>query len=297
MDGVRLKRPSYHDHCGFLMPMGFAPDGFDSGLQYRAGPGDIFVCTYPKCGTTWAQYIVYLLLNGGRALAPKERLSDRFPHLEEVGREVVERLPPPRLIKTHLPYSLTPRHASARYLYVARNPFDCAVSLYHHTRGFVRHYDFADGTFEDFFECFIEGTVDFGDYFDNLLPWLEHVGDDNVELSTFEAMKAAPADAVARIARFVGGPAVSALEDPAFAARVLDESSFTRMRVDQLRWASERPRDMPAFVRSGVVGDWRNCFTPTQARRLIDKFDRLTRGTRAATLWPDILADAREFAG
>ena len=52
------------------------------------------------------------------------------------------------MIKTHLPFAMTPWHDEALYVYVARNPFDCAVSFYHHTRGFPQHYRFADGTFD-----------------------------------------------------------------------------------------------------------------------------------------------------
>ena len=170
------RRPRYTLHDGFRMPMGFPVAGFDSGQRYRPSPGDVFVSTYPKCGTTWIQYIVYLLLHGGEPLPAGVRMDEVFPHLEEVGEARVRALPEPRLIKTHLPLERTPWHPGARYVYAVRNPFDCAVSFYHHTRGFVRHYDFADGTFDDFFECFVVGEVDFGDYFDHLASWLPHAG-------------------------------------------------------------------------------------------------------------------------
>ncbi|HUL82192.1 MAG TPA: sulfotransferase domain-containing protein, partial [Gammaproteobacteria bacterium] len=137
------RRPRYTLHDGFRMPMGFPVAGFDSGQRYRPSPGDVFVCTYPKCGTTWVQYIVYLLVHGGEPLPAGGRMDAVFPHLEEVGSAQVRALREPRLIKTHLPFGRTPWHPAARYLYVVRNPFDCAVSFYHHTRGFVRHYDFA----------------------------------------------------------------------------------------------------------------------------------------------------------
>ena len=141
VDGVRLK-PSYRSHRGFLMPMGFPVEGLDSGMAYRAEADDIFVCTYPKCGTTWVQYIVYLLIRQ-RTLDADDSLSELFPHLEEVGREAVAALPRRRLIKTHLPRDMTPWSSEARYVVVLRNPFDCVVSFFHHTRGFPRHYDFA----------------------------------------------------------------------------------------------------------------------------------------------------------
>jgi len=61
--------------------------------------GDVFVATYPKCGTTWTQYIVYLLLHGGEPLPVGRKIEDVFPHLEEVGADAVAALPEPRLVK------------------------------------------------------------------------------------------------------------------------------------------------------------------------------------------------------
>jgi hypothetical protein len=279
------------------MPMGFPVEGFLSGQRYRAQAGDIFVSTYPKCGTTWAQYIIYLLLSRAEPLAADRSINDVFPHLEEVGEEAVRALPEPRLIKTHLPFERTPWHAGAKYVYVARNPFDCAVSFYHHTRGFVKHYDFADGTFDAFFECFIRGEVDFGDYFDHLLSWLPRRNDPNVLWLTYEAMKADPRAAVVAIGEFLGGAAGRAVRDPELLARIVERSSFDSMRRDQGRWSSQRPAEMPEFVRKGVVGDWANELSPTQARRLAQKFLERTRGTAVQAWWPEILAAARNATG
>lgn len=287
------KRPSYTIHDGFRIPMGFPVDAFASGCAYRAHPGDIIVTTYPKCGTTWVQHIVYLLLHGGEPLPAGVRMTTAIPHLEEVGAAFVEALPEPRCIKTHLPYAMTPQHSEAKYVYVARNPFDCAVSFFHHTRGFVKHYDFADGTFDDYFECFLAGEVDFGDYFDNLLSWHAHADDENLLFVTYEDLKADPKAGIVAIARFLGGAAAIAATDPTTLAAVVHHSSFDAMKKDQERWASRRPDGMPAFIRKGVVGDWRSHFSPDQARRLAAKFDERTRGTSLASLWTEILEEAR----
>jgi hypothetical protein len=286
------RRPAYTVHDGFLMPMGFPVEGFDSGQRYRAEAGDIFVSTYPKCGTTWVQFIVYLLLRRGEPLPAGVGLNDVFPHLEEVGEAVVRALPKPRLIKTHLPFARTPWHGAARYIYVARNPFDCAVSFFHHTRGFVKHYDFADGTFDDFFECFVRGEVDFGDYFDHLLSWLPRAAEPNVRFLTYEDMLADPRAAVTAIGEFLGGDAAAAVSQPGLVERILEASSFDKMRLDQRRWSSQRPANMPEFVRKGVVGDWQNHFSPVQARRLAERYVQRTRGTAAEHLWSDVVATA-----
>ena len=289
------RTPRYTFHDGFRMPMGFPVAGFASGQQYEPGAGDLFVTTYPKCGTTWMQYIVLLITRRGRPLSAGENVNDVFPHLEEVGKDVVAALPQPRLIKTHLPFARTPWSREAKYIYVARNPFDCAVSFYYHTRGFVRHYDFADGTFADFFECFVAGEVDFGDYFDHLLSWQPHTDQPNVLFETYEAMLAEPRAAIIRVGEFIGGRAAEDVRDSRLLDTIVIESSFARMREQQSRWSSPRPPSLP-FVRKGIVGDWRTHFSPAQAERLVARFERRTRGTPCATLWSDQLAAAKRHA-
>jgi sulfotransferase len=290
--GTAVREPRYTIHDGFRMPLGFPVEGLVSGLRYRPTPSDVFIATYPKCGTTWTQYMMYLLLNHGQPLPADRSLNDVFPHLEEVGEAVVKALPVPRLVKTHLPFERTPWSPTAKYVYVARNPFDCAVSFYHHTRGFVRHYDFADGTWEAFFECFLRGAVDFGDYFDNLLSWWATRSLPNVLFLTYEAMLTDPQEAALTLARFIGGAAERAAADQAVLARVVAHSSFDNMRVNQKRWSSERPADMPEFVRRGIVGDWTTLFSVSQGRRLAEKFRARTAGTGAESLWPKIVAAA-----
>ena len=62
---LNFYRPKYRDQNGFLMPMGFPEEQFQPSLEYKPADSDIFIATYPKCGTTWMQYIVYLLKNKG----------------------------------------------------------------------------------------------------------------------------------------------------------------------------------------------------------------------------------------
>jgi hypothetical protein len=271
------------------MPMGFPVKAFNSGLDYCAKPEDIFVCSYPKCGTTWLQNMVYLILNDGVPLSQNQFLPRVFPHLEEVGKEVCNQLPTPRLIKTHLPFSITPHNSKARYLYVARNPFDCAVSFFHHTRGFPQHYDFLDGEFEEFFECFIAGEVDFGDYFDNLISWYKRKDDENVLFITYESMKADSYRSIMAIADFLG---VESFKDKKIIDSIIKYSSFEAMQKNQTRWASLRSDTVEPFIRKGIVGDWVNYFTPKQTRLLLEKFFYKTKGTGIDNLWLDVL----EFA-
>lgn len=290
MTATSGRPPRYTVHDGYRMPMGFPVEGFESGQRYRAQPGDVFVATYPKCGTTWVQYIVYLLLHEAAPLAAGQTLGDVFPHLEEVGHELVAALSEPRLIKTHLPFERTPWHDEAKYLFVVRNPFDCAVSFYHHTRGFVRHYDFAEGTWDTFFECFLAGEVDFGDYFDHLLSWWPRREAANVLFLTYEDLRAEPAAGVRRIGEFLGGTAATLAGDTQRLERVVRESSFDRMRTGQDRWSSRRPADMPAFVRKGAVGDWWGTFSEEQAQRLAAKLETRAAGTGIERLWPELAA-------
>lgn len=240
------------------------------------------------------QHIVYLLLHDAETLEPGMSLAKAFPHLEELGSEIVAALPEPRLIKIHLPVELAPFAASAKYVYVARNPFDCAVSFYHHTRGFERHYDFADGTFDDYFECFLCGEVDFGDYFDNLLPWYALRNEPNVHFLTYEDLKRNTAGEIAKVGRFLGGSAARVVADAALLGQIIEHSSFERMSGNQQRWSSARPESMPDFVRKGIVGDWENHFCADQLARLLARAEARCAGSDVLDLWPAVFAAVRD---
>lgn len=272
-DGNRsnLILTSYTNRNGYQISKGFPVGGFESGLKYVAQPRDLFVATYPKCGTTWMQHIVYLILHRGKPLQPHQRLDQEFSHLEEIGAEYCERLglTPDwpdgakgyRLIKTHLYYSMTPYNPRAKYIHVVRNPKDCVVSFFHHTRGFENLYRFANGSFDVYFDLFAKGEVDFGDYFIHLRSWLDHRMDENVLFITYEEMRAKPKEAILQVARFLDPEGLQyekelQAKDGAILNEVLEHSSLQKMKGDPQRWSSERGEQHTPFVRKGNVGGW-----------------------------------------
>jgi len=272
--------PAYTNHDSFLMPKGFPVDGFTSGLKYQAQPNDLFVATYPKCGTTWTQHIVHLILNDGVPVSSEERLDQLFPHLEEVGAEFVAKRPlvagKYRLIKTHMPYDMTPQNPDAKYIFVARNPKDCVVSFFHHTRGFVKHYNFSKGDFDTYFDLFCDGKVDFGDYFACHRSWLDHRNDRNVLFLTYESMRAKTRETILKIASFLDPeiyPERVLRNDEEILHLILRHSSLDSMKKDPLRWSSARPPDHTPFIRKGNVGGWDELLKAEQ----VDRLDRRTR--------------------
>ena len=206
-------------------------------------------------------------------MKPNEQLNALFPHLEEVGKNYVEQRPlkgGSRLIKTHLPYEMTPQNSQAKYIFISRNPKDCVVSFFHHTRGFPKHYGFADGDFDVYFDLFIEGKVDFGNYFSTLRSWLDHKDDNNVLFLTYEGLRHNTRDTVLSIAKFIRLDVYHKLleNDEDILKKVLDHSSLEKMKKDPLRWCSERPSEKTPFIRNGQVGAWGELLSTSQVEVL-----------------------------
>ncbi|MBP0028019.1 sulfotransferase domain-containing protein [Roseofilum sp. Guam] len=278
-------KPSYTLHRNFRLPMGFPPENFDSALNYKAQKGDTFIVTYPKCGTTWVQNILWMLSHQGQPFPVGKQINREVPHLEEFGADFVKNSPQPRFIKTHFPYDLTPHHPEAKYIYIARNPFDCVVSFYYHTQGFIKHYNFAEGTFDSFFECFMKGEVDWGDYFAHLLSWVDRKDEENLLFLTYESIQEDTRLAVIKMADFISPDYRKIVEQEQTLEAIIYHASFSQMSKDQSRWSSERPDTLTPFIRKGKIGDWKRHFSADQQNRLMKKFREKTAGTAALSLW------------
>ena len=101
-----------------------------------ARPGDIFVCTPPKCGTTWMQTIVVaLLFPNGDAPGPVTHIAPWIDARFEPIDEVLARLDAQthrRSIKTHTPADGIPWFPEASYIVVGRDGRDAFMSFHNH---------------------------------------------------------------------------------------------------------------------------------------------------------------------
>uniref|UniRef100_A0AC35FA51 Sulfotransferase domain-containing protein n=1 Tax=Panagrolaimus sp. PS1159 TaxID=55785 RepID=A0AC35FA51_9BILA len=245
---------------------------------------DVFVCTYPKCGTTWIQHICSQLLQDNYGPEKGKELSMTSPMIERMGAKYSDELQCPRLLKTHFAYFNCPKSQTAKYIFAVRNPKDCCVSYYFHNKNF-KIYDWPEGDFDTFFELFISGQLAFGDYFDHLISWQEHMHDENVLFLKYEDMIEDLEDAVEKIGKFIGGKAEEKVMDPESLKRIVEESKIDSMKKNQERWFPGSILRKQTFIRKGGSRDWKNYFSKEQSDRMDAVFRTRLAGTEAEKWW------------
>lgn len=109
--------------------------------QYRPRPDDIIIPTYSKCGTTWMQGIVSLLVFQTPDPKPVMQISAwidrRFPQPIEAVVAQIEAQEHRRFLKSHLPLNGLPFYDEVKYIHVARDGRDACMSFHHHCTGFT----------------------------------------------------------------------------------------------------------------------------------------------------------------
>ena len=103
-------------------------------FQHR--PDDIFVCTPPKCGTTWTQAICAMLVfgkvdHGTQPGMISPWIDAQFAPIEDYLQQV-EAQTHRRYIKTHTPLDGIPYFSECTYLAVFRDPRDAFFSMLNH---------------------------------------------------------------------------------------------------------------------------------------------------------------------
>lgn len=109
--------------------------------HYRPRPTDIVIATYPKCGTTWMQRIVDLLIFQTPQPRPVIEISAwidrRFREPIEALEARVEAQDDRRFVKSHLPFDGLPIFEEVKYIHVARDGRDAFLSHHNHALGFT----------------------------------------------------------------------------------------------------------------------------------------------------------------
>jgi methylamine dehydrogenase accessory protein MauD len=226
-------------------------------------PDDIFVVTYPRSGTTWMQMILYQLTTEGKMDFP--HITTVCPWFERSLKDgtAYDALPSPRVFKSHLPYRKIPK-GPCKYIYVARDGKDVAVSYYHFQKTHMGY----QGTLDEFFESFLKGEVPYGSWFRHVRGWWQHRDEPNVLFLRYEDLAADLPGCLRRIAGFCGlgvdpGRWPGVLERCSFAFMKRHESQFdplTAMLYEQ----GFRPN---SHLRRGQAGAWGGQLQPRQARR------------------------------
>jgi hypothetical protein len=184
-----------------------SPEVFARAKHYQPRPEDVFVATQMRCGTTWMQQLVYQIVTRGQGELGEGHLYAISPWIDAVNSVAIENAPlvgdrPTRIIKTHLPTSLCPYSADARYIYVTRHPVSCFASIVDYNRSLLGPLMPPIQTQADWY-CS-----------DRMywLPWPRHVDGfwkwastrDNVRFVHFEEMKKDFAGVLDRVGRFLG---------------------------------------------------------------------------------------------
>jgi aryl sulfotransferase len=109
--------------------------------HYQPRPTDIVIATYPKCGTTWMQRIVDLLVFQTREPRPVMEISPwidrRFPEPIEAILARIEAQDHRRFVKSHLPFDGLPIYEEVKYIHVGRDGRDACLSFHNHVVGFT----------------------------------------------------------------------------------------------------------------------------------------------------------------
>jgi hypothetical protein len=134
-----------------------------AGHSFKPRPTDIFVTTYPKCGTTWMTQICHQLRTGGHM--DFEEIVEVCPWdilALDCGQDLdADHVANPRVFKSHERSADIAK--GGRYIHVCRNPLDAFISFYRFLPAFAAIPPGAI-TIEDFAAAVFGGLSHSGQY-------------------------------------------------------------------------------------------------------------------------------------
>ncbi|XP_038054884.1 sulfotransferase 1A1-like [Patiria miniata] len=242
---------------------------------------DVWIVTFMKAGTTWAQEIVSCIMQDGDLEAVNKRhtvfrvlfIESDFP--EQIRRlknlpdtlQIADETPSPRMLKTHLPGPLLPPQIwqkKPKIVYVLRNPKDLAVSCFHFSKMGETDPKILAQTFGEFLEEMLAGKNHYGPWWDHYLYFWRLRHEENILILRFEDMKQDLRSNVEKVSKFLG----KNLSDEKLDA-ITEHCTFGTMKKNKMSHHGnlidqKNSPEGSSFMRKGKVGDWKTHFTVAQ---------------------------------
>ncbi len=266
---------------GRMMPPYVTPSRYKTSRELDTRPGDICFTSYPKSGSTWLAHIVLLITCNGETPADGTLRSNihwaesswTYPR----SKAELEALAAPRIFKSHMPYAMAlggvPANSPCRYVYIARNPKDVIVSYYHFESGTAWSGAY-DGPWEHWFESFLKGKIQRGDWFDHVLGWWHASREaSNILFLRYEDLLTDFPQELSRLCDFLGYP----LTDEVM-LEIQRKTEYGAMSADRFSNMSEIT-DLETFFRKGKIGSWKEQFTAEQDQRFSDVIEERLQDT------------------
>ncbi|XP_075035062.1 sulfotransferase 1 family member D1-like [Mixophyes fleayi] len=254
-------------------------ENWENVQRFQAREDDLLINTYPKSGTTWMSEIMDLILCGGDTEKTKRAaIFERVPFLEyavpdmPTGTEILNGLKSRRLIKSHLPVQLLPAsfwEKNCKMIYVARNPKDVLVSYYHFHQMAIVHPD--PGTFEEYLQEFINGTVCIGSWSHHVKGWWKKRHQRNILYLFYEDLLEDPKREIRKVIKFMEKDLPEDVIE-----KIHQSTTFKAMKENKMTNYSSIPTSVmdhtiSPFMRKGICGDWKNQLTVAQ-NELLDEY-------------------------
>ncbi|XP_051121600.1 cytosolic sulfotransferase 5-like [Andrographis paniculata] len=266
---------------GFWFPRSAVPSAMTFRHTFTARNDDVLLASSMKTGTTWLKSLALSCnrRNGGDADDPLAAENPHFlvptvetaVHTKKSIKIDIYDASSPRLIHTHIPYSLLPdsiKTSSSKIVYIARNPKDTLISWWHFFNSIMPSIPLAKAV-----DSFCAGVHDFGSFFDHVAEyWIEsRKRPEKILFMKYEELKNNPKVEISKMAEFMGKPLGS--EDEV--EKILWKCSLERLRNLEVNKKGTTYVFVAnkTFFRKGEVGDWKNYLTP----EMEEKIDRMSR--------------------